>query len=626
MADRDLIVHIVGDSRSYENALKRSETKTAAFAKRIDKVQAGTTLGSRGGLASTALLLRGNALALGAGAGVLALKSVSDAARNAQVILGQTSVAVEQAGLSWEASSKRIQDASTAISLSSAFDDEEVLKSIALFVRSTKDVEKSIKLTSLAADVARGRYTDLAAGTQLVNKANLGQVGALRRAGIAIDKNATSTQALIALQRAFGGASEEFGRTAQGSFDKLNVRLENAREQLGNKLLPTQIKINEALIHGIDLATEFGAALSKIKGPSGQQAFGWLQDGFQKILEFERKLGFPGIRPDSTNLSGPLGAQGRPTPRAATPGLTGPLSATQGQRDAAARDRAREAARRAQLRNQIFDNDIARQLDRALDLGVRQQIARMTEIQGLIQKRIDVTKDVTRKLNLEDQIVAIARTKKDLSQQLIDDAAEAKRRAKALSDQAAATRLAQRTARQFRELGLDAEGNAVTPGLANLQKRIATLSERIAGTKFDTPKLETQLARFRNVLSEGLVPKDVRGKIDEMIRDINDAINDGTKPGGPLTSTTALSSERILAGLGLGRDTERVLRARLSHFNSAGAGLAGAGSGSATIVVQAAPVYLDGQKISANTSKHQNRTRKVNPSHRNGPNAGLIVR
>ncbi len=232
MAPR-LVVEVVGNTKGLTKALGQSEVALNRFGKTASKV----------GLSGGALgLTKGTLATAGVGAGLLGLKSVLDASKNAQVILGQTSVAVQDAGLSWAKYGQQVQQASLNIAKSSAFDDEAVLQSFAVFVRGQKDVGKSLVLSGLAADVARGRYTDLASGTQLVNKAALGQIGALRRAGIFIDKNATATEALTALTKAYGGAAVRYANTAAGAQDKLRVSYENLREAAGSKLLPVVTK------------------------------------------------------------------------------------------------------------------------------------------------------------------------------------------------------------------------------------------------------------------------------------------------------------------------------------------------------------------------------------------------
>lgn len=234
MARRRLEVDIVGDSKSLERALGRAETRLQRFGKRAE--QFGRAGGLSGGLLGGVGAARAGALAGGGFLAAAGIRKTIDAAREAQIVLGQTSVAVRNAGIDWGLASGQIESAADRISNASAFDDEEILQSFQVFVRGQKDVAKALELSELAADVARGRYTDLASATQLVNKAAMGQIGALRRAGIQIDKNATAAQALDALQRAYSGSAEDYANSAAGASDKLRVAWENLAEQAGGPL------------------------------------------------------------------------------------------------------------------------------------------------------------------------------------------------------------------------------------------------------------------------------------------------------------------------------------------------------------------------------------------------------
>lgn len=285
-------------------------------------------------------------------------------------------------------------------------------------------------------------------------------------------------------------------------------------------------------------------------------------------------------------------------------------------------------------RNQWFDAGIARMIDQARDVPtLRGQIAALNQIEQLITDRIAVTKDITRKLTLEDQIRGIERQKRGVSDLIVAATAQAKADAEAAAQQRAALEKqrrenarAQLVAREFRMLGLSEDGSPVTPGRANLLKRIGTFEDNVAGTFLDTNKTRTQLARFRSVLAEGVVPKEIRGKIDEMLRELSSTLRGGLdKTASEVTRTTKLSQSPILAGLGLDRDTLRELRARLSHFNSAGVALAGAGAHTQPVnVYSSTTVVIDGRQIEPIMTKHQQKRRSRNPTQRRGPNAGRI--
>lgn len=254
-----LEVVVAGDTRRLDRALTRSEARLRKFGKNVSAAGSGAGVGG-GGMGILALGTRTNVAIAGAAALGLGLRSMNKAANESEVVLGQTSVAVRQAGIDWGMTAKQIADGADRISKASALDDEDVLKSFQVFVRGQKDVGKSLELAALAADVARGRYTDLESATQLVNKASMGQIGALRRAGIAIDANATSAQALNALYKAYSGSAKQYAESAAGGADKLKVAWENLQETLGSTLAPAIGDTSSSLA---DLVGWFDAGIKK---------------------------------------------------------------------------------------------------------------------------------------------------------------------------------------------------------------------------------------------------------------------------------------------------------------------------------------------------------------------------
>lgn len=267
-------VLIYGDDRQLQKTLARTETRLAAFGKKADAI-------SRTGF------LKGAVAGAGITAAAVSINKLLNASRDAEVVLGQTSVAVKNAGIAWEQNAGRIDAAATKISEASGLDDEDVLRSFQVFIRGQKNVEKSINLAQLAADVARGRYTDLASATMLVNKAAMGQIGALRRAGIQIDKNATATQALTALQKAYGGAAVKYANSAAGAADNLAVAWENLAEVAGGPLRDGLAKVANGLTFVIKQMTGLSdsAALTRdtLNDPKFIQAVQALNGTFKGI-------------------------------------------------------------------------------------------------------------------------------------------------------------------------------------------------------------------------------------------------------------------------------------------------------------------------------------------------------
>ena len=229
-SERQLIVRVIGDDRSFQQMFARDQkavqkfgaTSTTSLAKadaafsRTQKLLAG---GFVGGVAFSF--------------GEQALRSIIGASSDAERILGQTKVALEATGQSWAVYGKQIENAVQSQS-KLGFDDEELLKTFSLFVRQTNNVGEALKENNLAMDVARGRFIDLASAAAIVNKAALGQAGSLRRIGIDAKNGATGVELLRLLTEKYGGAAKAASKDSATSFDRFRVATENAQEALGS--------------------------------------------------------------------------------------------------------------------------------------------------------------------------------------------------------------------------------------------------------------------------------------------------------------------------------------------------------------------------------------------------------
>jgi hypothetical protein len=244
---RKLVVEIIGDSKSLERSFARSSHASKTFERNIGRTARGALVGT-GALTG---LGRAASFASGAfigGAGLtFALTSTVKAALESQRVLAQTKNALEQGGDAWKEYGKQIDAAATAQSQLSGFDDERLLQTFQNLYRATGNVNEALRLNALSANVARGRNIELEAAAQIVTKASIGQVGALRRLGIDINKNATATQALDLLQRKYAGSAATYGKTASGAFDRLKVSIENTQEIVGKALLPGLTKVTNQL-------------------------------------------------------------------------------------------------------------------------------------------------------------------------------------------------------------------------------------------------------------------------------------------------------------------------------------------------------------------------------------------
>ncbi len=287
----------------------------------------------------------------------------------------------------------------------------------------------------------------------------------------------------------------------------------------------------------------------------------------------------------------------------------------------------------AAQRNTFFDSDIARQLDRTQDLSLPGQVSKLQQIADQIQKRIAVTKDITRRLNLEDQLAAVLRQRRGViatinqaadakAKQATANAESLKRQQQANAKLLAAAKAAALQTKQFQALGLGPDGQPITPRADNLRKQLGTLTARISDANLNlSSKLGSQLDGARKLLSGkfGKLTEDSRQAIQDLFNTIRGEFDKGSSKlsSGALTKTTSLNTNKILQGLGLSPEDERAVRSRLSQFNSAGKGLPG-GVGAFGININPV-VNLDGKKISTNTRTHNTVHAQRNPKQKRGP-------
>ena len=226
---REIAVKITGDSRDLERALGKSSKAGSGFGSKLAK----------GGK------LAGLGIAAGVGVAIVAMKSFTDKAKEAEVSQTKMRAQLKASGLSYRQYGDRIESVIDKQSKLAAVDDEELQDSFTNLLRVTGDVNKSLKLNALVADVSRGANVDLATASKIVGKVQAGNTGILGRYGIQLKKGTTAQEALGILQEKFAGQAEAYGKTTAGAQDRFGVALENVQEKLGQKLLPVLTKLFE---------------------------------------------------------------------------------------------------------------------------------------------------------------------------------------------------------------------------------------------------------------------------------------------------------------------------------------------------------------------------------------------
>jgi hypothetical protein len=188
-------------------------------------------------------------------------------------------------------------------------------------------------------------------------------------------------------------------------------------------------------------------------------------------------------------------------------------------------------------RNQFRDRRLQRMLDRVQDIPtLKGRIARLREIGGLVQQWIDATKDVTRKQTLQDQLLGTQRDILSDQAQITQDAADAAERAKRKHEELlrkqkelAEKRREALVARQFGILGLGPTGEDPIPGMRALRRQLQRVASRLKGTELDTRGNRSLLQRIRKALDFKTLEPEVRQKIRDLLKGIQDEFQQGSE-------------------------------------------------------------------------------------------------
>ena len=231
MADiRTLKLSLLADTSQFTSNLNKAENDTRSFGDKI-----GDTL-KKGAVAFAAL---------GAAAGVMAIKIGVDAVKAAiedeksQATLAKT---LQNTTKATDAQIKATENYIDKTSRATGITDDQLRPSLDRLVRSTGDVAKAQKLQQLALDVSAGTGKDLAAVSEALGKAYDGNFGALKKLGIPLDENIIKTKdfdaAVKVMSDTFAGQADIAANTFAGRMSRIKVSVDEAKESLGEALLP----------------------------------------------------------------------------------------------------------------------------------------------------------------------------------------------------------------------------------------------------------------------------------------------------------------------------------------------------------------------------------------------------
>jgi hypothetical protein len=255
MADiRTLKLALLADTKNFIDGLDKADKETRSFTNKLDdalKVGAAAFL------------------AVGAAAATMAIKIGVDAVKaaiedeKAQVSLAQT---LRNTTKATDQQIATVEDYIDKTARATGVTDDQLRPSLDRLVRSTGDVTKAQKLQQLALDISAGTGKDLATITEGLGKAYDGNLGALKRLGVPLDASIIKAKdfdaAVKALSETFAGQADAAADTFAGRMARINVAVDEAKEQIGFALLPilekfatvitdTLLPVIEQLVNGL---------------------------------------------------------------------------------------------------------------------------------------------------------------------------------------------------------------------------------------------------------------------------------------------------------------------------------------------------------------------------------------
>jgi hypothetical protein len=232
MADiRTLKLALLADTKNFIDGLDKADKETRTFTNKLDdalKVGAAAFL------------------AVGAAAATMAIKIGVDAVKaaiedeKAQVSLAQT---LRNTTKATDQQVAAVEDYIDKTARATGVTDDQLRPSLDRLVRSTGDVTKAQKLQQLALDISAGTGKDLATITEGLGKAYDGNLGALKRLGVPLDASIIKAKdfdaAVKALSETFAGQADAAADTFAGRMARINIAVDETKEQIGFALLPT---------------------------------------------------------------------------------------------------------------------------------------------------------------------------------------------------------------------------------------------------------------------------------------------------------------------------------------------------------------------------------------------------
>lgn len=285
MADiRTLKLQLLADTAQFSTGLDKASTDTQSFTNKVDKI-----------VANAAKAFLGLATAVGTAAFAIGVDSVKAAAEDekAQLSLAKT---LQNTIKATDGQIKKVEDYIDATQRATGVADDQLRPSFDRLIRSTKDVDKAIRLQNLALDIAAGTGKDLSTVTEGLSKLYDGNFTSLKKLGVPLDetivKNKDLDGALKTLSETFGGQAAIQADTFAGKMNILKIKIGEIQETLGTALIGPLTKLADIFDRTVVPALEdFVAGLTGGEPNSVKNA---LRDAKGRVEELSAGVDQPG--------------------------------------------------------------------------------------------------------------------------------------------------------------------------------------------------------------------------------------------------------------------------------------------------------------------------------------------
>ena len=222
---------------------------------------------------------------VGLGAGLFAFQSITRAiggvtdaigdsiaaGQAEEASMGRLYTALEANAKGWDGNRESVEDWLTANMRATAFADDEQRTALISLVGATKDLTEAQDLLSIAMDLSRAKQISLKTAADIITRVYAGNLGTLSRYGIIVEKGATATEALAAIQRLAAGQAAEYGDKSEAAAVKAEQAWGEASEAIGMKLMGAKRvfddfsrAVAESVLDAVDRIGDLGGAISDV--------------------------------------------------------------------------------------------------------------------------------------------------------------------------------------------------------------------------------------------------------------------------------------------------------------------------------------------------------------------------